>query len=110
MFKLNNMKQTKTYVAALVDDVNINARHFAAMTEAEAVDAMIKDGITDDKAWAKKAYKESVKKVADADKPKETKAKAPAEEPVVVVKQSELGNKNEVKEETKETKEKGIGQ
>lgn len=62
-----NKKPVHTYV----DGQNLTARHFAAMGEADAVKAMIADGITTDEAWAKKAYGLCVKDVNQADKPAE---------------------------------------
>jgi len=47
----------------LIDGININAAHFGAMKENEAIKAMIADGFVpgstekDKKEWAKKAYR-----------------------------------------------------
>lgn len=59
----------KKYVATTIDVISLNARHFAAMTEAQAVKALIADGFTSDEAWAKSAYAACVKDVKAADKP-----------------------------------------
>lgn len=57
------------YVSTNVDKININARHFAAMSKDKAIEAMIADGITKDKVWAGKVYEQAVKDVAEADAP-----------------------------------------
>lgn len=52
-----------------VDGKNLNAAHFAAMEKKDAVNAILADGISKDKAWAGKAYDACVKAVKDdADK------------------------------------------
>ena len=58
------------YVSVDVDGQNLNARHFAAKSEEDAVKAMVADQITKDEAWAKKAYAACVKGVREADAPK----------------------------------------
>lgn len=64
--------------AVTIDGISINATHFGAMTEPEAVTRMIADGFvpggSDDekKVWAKKAYglaKEALAPKAEAAKP-----------------------------------------
>lgn len=61
-------------IQVTIDDQSLNARHFAGMTEAEAVKALIADGLTSDEAWAKKAYKLCVDAVKKADAPPPAKA------------------------------------
>jgi hypothetical protein len=54
-----------------VDGVGLNATHFSAMSEQDAIKAMSADGISNDSAWSKKAYTACQKAVADATKAKE---------------------------------------
>ncbi len=57
----------KKPVQTTIGPQSLNARHFAAMSEADAVKAMIADGFTKDEAWAKKAYATCVTDVKKAD-------------------------------------------
>lgn len=61
----------KKHVSVNVDGIHLHARHFASKSEAEAIQAMKDDNITDSDRWAKKAYGECVKAVKEADTPKE---------------------------------------
>lgn len=63
-------KHLKTHI----DEISLNSRHFAAMTEADGVKALIADGFTTDEAWAKKAHKQCVADVKKADAPEAAKA------------------------------------
>jgi len=56
-----------------IDELSLNSRHFANMSEADGVKALIADGFTTDEAWAKKAWKLCVEDVKKADKPEEAK-------------------------------------
>lgn len=57
-----------------IDSISLNSRHFAAMSEAEAVKALIADGFTKDEAWAKAAYAKCVEDVKKADTPEKPKS------------------------------------
>lgn len=65
------------YVSTTISNQSLNARHFAAMSEADAVKAIIADGFTDKEAWAKKAYNACV---ADVKKADEKPAEKPADD------------------------------
>ena len=60
----------KPYVSTTIGDQSLNARHFASMSEVDAVKALIADGFTKDETWAKKAYAACVTDVKKADEPK----------------------------------------
>lgn len=60
-------------VQTTIGDQSLNARHFAAMSEENAIKALIADGFTKDEAWAKKAYAQCVADVKKADAPEEKK-------------------------------------
>lgn len=65
-------------VIVKVDGIGLNATHFSAMNEAEAVKAMVADGITKDEVWARNSYKLMKEGVAKA-KREETEALKAAE-------------------------------
>lgn len=64
----------KFYVPFILDGVQLNARHFASMKKAEAMEAMESDGILKehekDKKWASQAYDGCAEAVKVADTPK----------------------------------------
>lgn len=66
----------KTPIQTSIDNVSLNARHFASKTEEEAIKSMKADGLATTDAWAKKAYKACVEDVKKADAQPVQKEKA----------------------------------
>lgn len=56
-------------VQTTIGDQSFNARHFSGMSEADAVKAMIADGLTKDEAFSKQVYAACVADVKKADEP-----------------------------------------
>lgn len=54
-----------------IGDISLNSRHYASLSEAEAVSKMKADGVTTDDGWAKKAYVACANDVKKADKKKD---------------------------------------
>lgn len=72
------MAKEVQHVSTIIDGINLNARHFSAMNETDAINAMIADGITQDRAWAKKAFNQMSDDVKKADAPKPATPATPA--------------------------------